>query len=375
VVAQSTIRGPLLGLGAGALAFALLASGPGRVALMGALGFVVLAIGLAVSTTGSAGLETLARFARVAASGDSSWERLVVWRDALSLPLADPARAVFGFGPEMQAAAFERAEATVRLTQNAQWDRAHNLVLDAWLTGGLLGVAGLLVLLGVTLVSLARSRESLLGAAVVGALLGHLVEVSFAFHTVVTGTLFWVLLALAASLAPRATLGSVGRAPPLALIALLLVPVLAAPAIGDAIYGEGRRMSQRGDARAAAQTNELASAWLPWLEEPVRAAGLAWQQVASRQGDAEAAARAEADLLEAARRAPWEPTPHLRLVRLYLARGQGEHAEAACQAALAAGPYRASVWDGCADVSAQRGITDQARERRARAELMRQPLS
>jgi O-antigen ligase len=377
IVIQSTIRGPLLGLVTGTLAFTVVRGRPGRTALLGATGFLLVTLALAVSATGEAGTRGLVRFLRISAVGDSSVERLVAWRDALGLPMSQPLRFVFGFGPEMQTAALEHAEATVRLTQNAQWDRVHNLILDTWVTGGLLGIVALAMLIAVAVFTVARRRQSPLPAALLGALIGHLVEVSFAFHTVVTGTLFWVILALAASLGVRQSpVSGVRRRKWVIAVGagIALMPALAAPAIGDAIYGDGQRVQQRGDPRAAALLDETASAWLPWVEEPIRAAGLAWQQVATRQGDATAAAQAEADLIEAARRADWEPTPRLRLLRLYLARDQLEDAEASCQQSLVRGPYRAAVWDACADVSARSGAIPEAQQRRARAETLRQPL-
>jgi hypothetical protein len=352
VLVQTTIRGPLLGLVCGTLTFALLLGRPGRVAIFGAFGFVALTLLLASFATGSAGLAAVGRLIRIAGTGDSSVERLVVWRDALTLPLVDPVRALVGFGPETQAAVFERAEATVRLTQNAQWDRAHSLLLDTWLTGGALGVVGLVGLIAVALAT--TPRWSPLAAAVLAALVGHLVEASFAFQTVVTGTLFWVVLGLAASLAPRRLVGATASHGSLAAlgigVSLALAPLLAAPAIGDALYG--------------ARQYAAASAWLPWVEEPVRASGLAWQRV----GDA---GRAETDLREAARRAPLEPTPAVRLVRFYLLYDRLDDAEAACQRALALGPYRATVWDACADISSRRGTAQEAQARRARAEDLR----
>src|SRR5204863_4889524 len=108
-----TIRGPLLGLTAGTLVFALLSGRFSRVALLGAAGFVGVALLVAMAATGGAGADGLGRFLRIAAAGDSSSERLIVWRDALALPAVSPARLLLGFGPETQSAVFERAEATV----------------------------------------------------------------------------------------------------------------------------------------------------------------------------------------------------------------------------------------------------------------------
>src|SRR5207302_1347516 len=141
------------------------------VAAAGAAALVLVAIGLAVVFSGARGLESVQRFARIAQGNDSSVERLTLWRDTLGIVLADPARAAVGFGPETQAAVLERAEASVRLNQSQQWDRAHDLALDAWLTGGVMGLLALIVVF-VSAIGVAwRARrasgrsERLLGAA------------------------------------------------------------------------------------------------------------------------------------------------------------------------------------------------------------------
>ena len=79
-------------------------------------------------------------------------------------------------------------------------------------------------------------------------------------------------------------------------------------------------------------------------------------------------------MLEAARRAPLEPTPHLRLARWYFDLGRLEAAAAQCDAARAAGPYRAAVWDICGDISQRLGRTQEATARHARAEELRHLL-
>jgi len=378
VTILTTIRGPILGLATGVVTFAILARQRrriGRLEVAGGLGVLVVGVALAISAMGATGVVGMQRFLNIARSSDSSVERLTVWQDALRIPIGDPLRMLIGFGPETQQAVLERGEATVRLTQNQQWDRAHNLLLDTWLTGGLVGVAALIAVIGLAATSAWRARATggLLPAAVLAAVVGHLVEVTFAFHTVVTGALFWLLLGLAASLTPRSAPVGVARRPRVATIgvigALLLVPLLAAPAIADVMYGNARR----ADYLTGAQLEELAAQWAPWVEELPRAAALDWQQVAAIRDDVLARARAQADLREAAARAPAEPLPQLRLTRFYLAQGDFRAAEQACERALANGPYRAAVWDMCADVSARQGLTDVAPVRRARAEDLRQP--
>jgi O-Antigen ligase len=394
VTVDATIRGPMLGLATGMLTFAVLAaqrwgsSRPARgdhraLKVAGAVALVLVGAAATVAATGGTGILGLQRFLKIAQGSDSSVERLTVWQDALRIPLGEPLRLFFGFGLETQSAVLEHGEATVRLTQNQQWDRAHDLLLDTWLTGGLLGVAILLVVLGCAVRSAWRARAStpgsLLAVAVLAALAGHLVEVSFAFHTVVTGALFWLLLGLAASLTPRyarSPTRDVQRRQRFVLAAftgvagLLLLPLVATPAVADALYGDARRANYD----VGAQQEELAARWAPWVEELPRAAALDWQQVATRRGDPVARGRVETDLRAAAARAPAEPLPQLRLTRFYLAQGNLDAADQACQRALLTGPYRATVWDTCADVSARRGLSDEAPLRRARGEDLRHPL-
>jgi hypothetical protein len=308
-------------------------------------------------------------------------ERLIVWRDALSLPLHDVTRALLGFGPETQAAVFENAESTLRLTQNQRWDRAHNFVIDAWLTGGALGVIALLGLVvvcgrGTRAARRQASGESaLLCAALAGALVGHVIEVSFAFETPVTLMVLCVILGLVASMTPvrmRSTPTRARWGPVFASIAIVaLVPTFSMPAVADALFGAAQRAARSGDATWALDVEERAAWLVPWVEELPRAAGLLWLQRAAADGDMQAAARAEANLLEAARRAPYDPFPQLRLVHLYLMTNDLNHAEAACQRATEVGPFRAVVWSRCADVSASRGHADEARQRRERAEALR----
>jgi hypothetical protein len=110
---------------------------------------------------------------------------------------------------------------------------------------------------------------------------------------------------------------------------------------------------------------------------------LAWQQLAARRDDVGLFGRAETDLLESARRAPLDPFPRLRLARLYLLWAQRaggspdllERAEVACQQVLTLGPYRASAWDMCAEVSRRRGRRDEAAARAERASHLRSILS
>jgi tetratricopeptide (TPR) repeat protein len=150
-----------------------------------------------------------------------------------------------------------------------------------------------------------------------------------------------------------------------------LVPILSLPAVADALFGAAQRSARSGDSASALAVLERASGLVPWVEELPRAAGLLWWQRAAADGNGEATSHAEANLLEAARRAPHDPFPQLRLLQFYLMSDDWNRAEAACQRAIEIGALRAMVWSRCADVSAGRGLADEARHRRERAERLR----
>jgi O-antigen ligase len=409
LVTLTTIRGPLVGLVVEVLVFALVIARrlPGRLrrlALAAAAAFLVVTVALSVVAAGSAGLQGLARFvgaprqgANTVSSFISASDRLIVWAAAVPLPLASPVRTLAGFGPEMQLPALQRAKAAARTTptEGGQWDRAHNVWVDTWLTGGALGLGALLVLLATVARGLWHTVRDgagdapLLAAAVLAGLAGHLAEVSFSFQTVVTGTLFWVLVALGAALVQtrgesarvwsegQRRLGTVAAC----VAGLLLVPVLSVPSIADNLYGRAVRADQAGAGQTAALRAEAAGRWAPWADEMPRLAGLNWQAI-GLQRDGEAGerllARAEGQLQEAVQRGPYDPFGHLRLARLYLAwarRGPVTrtaddlltNAEEACTLALSDTPYLARTWQACAEVSRERGQLDQAATRTERA--------
>src|SRR5262249_17288432 len=178
---------------------------------------------------------------------------------------------------------------------------------------------------------------SLLPAAVIASLIGHIVEVSFAFHSVATGAIFWVVLGMSASFAPRMMRSRVRirrELVPLGAAASLLIALMVVtPAVADGLYGAALRTNLE----EGAQMEEQAAAWAPWVDELPLAAGLRWQVIAQRRTDDALHSRAERDLLEAARRAPWSPIPQISLTRLYLSFGNLASAEEACGRALANG--------------------------------------
>jgi O-antigen ligase len=407
VVAQTGIRGPLVGLAAGVVTFAVLATWHSharlrRAAYVAAAGFFVATLALSFLIGGGEGVRVLGRLTEIADPSGSGNERLRVWSGAAILPMREPLRALLGFGPEMQSAIFEQSEAIVRSSPHERWDRAHNLVVDTWVTGGALGLLGLGAALYVVVRSAWRVHQrrepqsALLAAAVLAALAGHLAEQLFAFHTVVTGALFWVLLACAASLAQpsglsrRVTTLVPGRRRALlaaGFACVLVLPGLGAPAQADALHGAALGAERRGALQEAAKDAEAATAWAPWVEDLPRTAARSWQTLGFRRGGAEGEAllgHAETLLIEAARRGAGDPYAHARLARHYVAwakrgaltRGRDELlalGERACARALETGPFRPTAWEACAEVSAARGNTDLAAARAAEAAWLARP--
>jgi hypothetical protein len=407
VVLRVAIRGPVLGMLAGTGVFAALVlqgRHPPRSSWRLGATLALLAL-VAIGLAAPAWLPTARRFVEATDprthAAKSIDERLGLWRAVAPLPLRDAGRAIVGFGPEMQPAIFEQAESIVGLSPAEEFDRAHNLVLDTWITGGLLGVIGLVAATGIALRAAVRrsrqdsfsvviqTRERVLAAAVAAALIGHLVEQMFAFETVTSSALFWVALALAASLSATVEPTSlrVARARrPLrwaaipVVLGLVAVPVLVSPAVADGLRGAALVADLADDRVAAASLAQAADAWTPWSATPAAQAGFELEALAAAGGAAGSHADftgAEREFVEAASRAAWDPFAQLALVQLYLdwSRQPAEadppgdvldRAERACGRALEAGPYRRDVWRTCAEVSASRGEVAQAAARGAR---------
>ncbi len=386
VLFQIAIRGPMVGLAASAVAFALLvvrptARRPLALTVVGLAGLGLLSLVLARMARLDFAL--FERFAQVASPAGSAAERLTVWQAAAPLPLVSPLRALVGFGPETQSAVFEQSAAIVAISPSQQFDRAHDVFVDAWLTGGLVGLAALLALLAVGFWTTwrtyrAANRENaVLPAALIAALVGHVVEQAFAFPTVVTGAWLWVVLAFVTAVGePRRATEPLpaARSRPLAAglvvtLALVGAPVLAGPAIADGLHGRALAAERVGDRRAAAGHAEAAAAWQPSAEELSRIAGIDWQVEGLRASGATADAllqRAADDFGEAVRRAPGDPYAHARLARHYFvwarhgpttisAADLMQKARAACEQALIVGPHRPAIRTACRDVLSEGG--------------------
>jgi tetratricopeptide (TPR) repeat protein len=130
-------------------------------------------------------------------SSDIMKDRGLVWYGVVNMITVDSPRTVIGYGPESMGLVFFSYihpdwAAMMDYTHTA--DRCHNETLDAWVTGGLIGLAAYLVLFGsifyyslkwLGLVADSRQRNFLIVTWLVGVSLGVLVP------WLVEGTLRW----------------------------------------------------------------------------------------------------------------------------------------------------------------------------------------
>ena len=182
---MSQSRGPALGLLAGVVLFTLLwagATGRRRAALGIVVGAGAAAVALAVlAATGGGGLGRLGQL--LALGSRTARERILLWGAFQDLVRADPLRALVGYGPESARYVIAQhipAE-LVRLAPDQVFDRAHNVLWEWWITGGVLGLAAVLLVHGAALIvaldmiglaSGRRRRWILALAMAAGALLG-----------------------------------------------------------------------------------------------------------------------------------------------------------------------------------------------------------
>jgi O-antigen ligase/tetratricopeptide (TPR) repeat protein len=172
----SQSRGPVVGLAAGlGLCAVLAAAASGRRRVAAALLVVSLGGSLALVGASRAALPGLGRLGGLLdPASRTAQERVLVWDAMADLVASDPARALRGYGPDslMYVLPAHLPEALVRLTGDQTYDRAHNILWEWWLAGGLPGALALLALyvsafaVGFWKLGLLPSRRALVGAMI-----------------------------------------------------------------------------------------------------------------------------------------------------------------------------------------------------------------
>jgi O-antigen ligase/Flp pilus assembly protein TadD len=199
-------RGAVVGLAAGAVALALAALWRGgaraRRWAAAALVLTLLAGGGVIAASHSPLAQRsamLARFGEIGSGDATGAVRLRVWAIAWQ---AIRERPLLGWGQENFTTAVDRHFDPV-LARDAEWvDRAHNLVLDWLVAGGVVGGLAYLSLFAVALALLWR-RGRAEDAVLAGLLVGDFVALLFLFDSLATYLLFVTVLAYLHAGTPR----------------------------------------------------------------------------------------------------------------------------------------------------------------------------
>jgi len=334
--ARGAFVGMLVGLSVVAFAFlvrrrawkVLSAVVLGLVALIAFLALLNLSRSAALSL-GNVGL--LSRLSHVAdlRRGSPGWVRVQVWRGILDgwsrqlhgetvIPGLSPRmRSVLGFGPETQLLVLDRMAGPLLgvLTATGEgWraryviDRAHNVLLEQLVTGGLGGAALWGLLVGALLVvGIARIRasaspgEATMRLGALGAVLGHVAEGQVGIATAMPLVLFWVVAGLLTSepwiAAPVLSSAAPPRVAPgkewrwgmvLAMAALLVILVAWTSTrwlLASVAYAEGVRRGIAGQRAEAHREFQRSVALAPWLPLPAEAAAYTALRLAGSETD------------------------------------------------------------------------------------------
>ena len=334
VVVLCLARGAFFGMLAGlsVTAFALLARRRAWQALASVVAVLVAValflVLLNVPTSPLAALRAkplLSRLSRLAdvRPGSPGWFRLQVWTgtldgwrrqlggEALIPGLPPHVRSLVGYGLETQLLTLDRfalPNLGVLRARGEGWtgrylaDRAHNIVLDHLLTGGLIGVGLWALVTGSFLViGVARARaattpgEMAVRVGAIGAIVAHLVEEQVGIVTPVPLALFWVAGALCTMPAwsEREGQPAAGARPAWWIVAPVAVALVAVPVawletrwlLASIAYAEGTRSSVAGRTAEAYQRFQRARALVPWLLLPAEATAYTGLRLAAAQTD------------------------------------------------------------------------------------------
>lgn len=322
VVVLSQARGAFLGMlaGLGVVAFGLLARRRAwRALAVGAAALAGLVLFLALLNTRGSPLEPLrsapllGRLARLSdvTPGTPGWVRLQIWRGTLDgwqrqlggevlIPAGSPrARSLVGYGLETQLVTLDRlalpwlGHLRARgVGWNARYivDRAHNVLLDHLVTGGLVGVVLWLAVIGAVVgVGVARARaaatgpEAAMRIGALGVIAAHVVEGQVGIATPMPLALFWLAAALCA-LPPaspppppvagprRVPAARVAAAVGMALIALAVAWAQTRWLLASVAYAEGVKHAIASRPAPAHQSFLRSARLMPWLGLPVEGA-------------------------------------------------------------------------------------------------------
>lgn len=373
-------RGAWIGVSVGLLAFtsvwALNTRNKRLLAISVLIALLALGVVILINLSGGplaplAQLPGLNRLAELSHTSEGSTAaRLTIWQATVPLIATRPWS---GYGPETMRVVFAQVFPPQLIYYQGRHmivDRAHNLWLDLLMTAGLAGLiafvallAGFVWLAWRGLRGAADRWDQARWAAVIGAVVGHLIDLQFGFDLTGSATIFWLMLALATfptSMYPidtkrkRDTPGKLGWLPyvPPAVIIFALIGLLCVrPLLADNAYFN----SQDGALSLQARQTEAERAVNLWPLEPEYHARLA--EIYQRGGNWIAA---EDQLVVTDQLSPNDPQVWMARGNLYAYWGSIEprrfiQAETAYRRALELAPHIATYHTALGLVLAQQG--------------------
>ncbi|HUJ50249.1 MAG TPA: O-antigen ligase family protein [Bryobacteraceae bacterium] len=272
--------------------------------------------------------------------------RLLLWRDSLRMAAV---RWTAGFGPETFSIHFPlyRSAELARAYPDFYQESPHNIFVDALVSQGVLGLAGLLgvTALGFYAVSMIRDRK--LAAGLGAGLVAVLVSQEFTSFTLPTAVFFYLTLALVVAQAflpvRCAPVRNRTGANACATVLSVVLSVYALALLGaDARLAKVDRLIQAGKPREAAAAYQQLQRWQPpgmrtdlWY---ARAMAEALEHNPKREDQMFAVRQAMAAAVRASRNAEERQNAWLNLAFFYGVQNDSAHAEQSLRMAISSAP-------------------------------------
>ncbi len=140
--------------------------------------------------------QTLSRFATISLTERTTQSRFLIWNMSWQ---GFKERPILGWGPENYIVVFSKYYDPLMYNQEQWFDRAHNVVFDWLIAGGLLGLLSYLSLFVIAIYYLWRKQSDKLStvdrAVLIGLLAGYFFHNLFVFDNLISSLLFFGLLA------------------------------------------------------------------------------------------------------------------------------------------------------------------------------------
>ena len=249
-VALSGTRAAIVGLAVGA-AFLIAIMRPGITrAHVAIAGLAITAVaGFYISPAG----QKLRSRTRWYIEDSRGGARLLLWRDSLRMAAARP---LIGWGPETFTTEFPRIESKelARAYPDFHYESPHNILIDSFVSAGIVGLAGMIALLGIGFYAafIGGKESSVEGAVLAGALAARLVAQQFTVFIIPTALYFYMTIAILVALAvnhPIEIRRTFGRSVAVISSASVLVFYAIALTGADRLLAQANNALGRGDLR------------------------------------------------------------------------------------------------------------------------------